>query len=127
MRKSCLTPVVILGLLFSIAMTAEAGDGFRSLFNGKTLDGWIQHGGKAKYEIDNGEIIGTSVPNTPNSFLCTEKLYGDFELELEFKVDPLLNSGVQIRSQVYDKPTEVKINGKKRKFPADRAVRCVLG
>ena len=121
MRISRLTPIITLGLFFCIAMTAaEAGDGFRPLFNGKTLEGWTQHGGKAKYEIDNGEIIGTSVPNTPNSFLCTEKLYGDFELELEFKVDPLLNSGVQIRSSVYEKPTVVEINGKKRKFPADR-------
>ena len=38
------------------------------------------------------------MPNTPNSFLCTEKEYGDFVLELEFKVDPALNSGVQVRS-----------------------------
>ena len=38
------------------------------------------------------------VPKTPNSFLCTEKLYGDFELELEFQVDDGLNSGIQIRS-----------------------------
>ena len=99
---------------------AAAGDDLQPLFDGKTLNGWTQHGGKAKYEIDNGEIVGTSVPNTGNSFLCTDKTYGDFILELEFKVDPLLNSGVQIRSEVYDKPTVVEINGKKRKFPADR-------
>ena len=105
MRKSWLTLVGTLGLFFCIALTAVAGDGFRPLFNGKTLDGWIQHGGKAKYEIDNGEIIGTSVPNTSNSFLCTEKLYGDFVVEVELKGEPLLNSGVQIRSQVYEKPT----------------------
>ena len=121
MRKSWLTPTVTMGLFIGAAFSAaQAGDGFRPLFNGKTLDGWIQHGGTAKYEIDNGEIVGTSVPNTSNSFLCTEKQYGDFVLELEFKVDPLLNSGVQIRSQIYDKPTEVTIRGKKRKFPADR-------
>ncbi len=121
MRKSWLTPVVTLGLfLCAASATAVAGDDFRPLFNGKTLDGWIQHGGTAKYEIDNGEIVGTSVPNTSNSFLCTEKQYGDFVLELEFKVDPLLNSGVQIRSQIYDKPTVVEIRGKKRKFSADR-------
>ena len=28
------------------------------------------------------------MPNTGNSFLCTNKDYGDFVLELEFKVDP---------------------------------------
>ena len=37
--------------------------------------------------------------NTPNSFLCTKENYGDFILEFEVLVDPLLNSGVQIRSE----------------------------
>ncbi|MCP4378458.1 MAG: DUF1080 domain-containing protein, partial [bacterium] len=71
---------------------------FVSLFDGKTLDGWKQLGGKGKYEVKDGAIVGSSVPNTPNSFLCTKKSYGDFVLEYEFKVDPSLNSGVQIRS-----------------------------
>ncbi len=80
----------------------SAADDFTPLFNGKDLTGWTQRGGKAKYTVetlDGGPVIvGTCVPNTPNSFLCTEKLYGDFILEYEFKIDPKLNSGVQIRS-----------------------------
>lgn len=90
------------------------------LFDGKSLAGWKQHGGKAKYRVEDEQIIGSSVPNTSNSFLCTEKEYGDFILELEFKVDPSLNSGVQIRSQVFDAPQEAEIGGKKFKFAADR-------
>src|SRR5215472_11334914 len=70
-----------------------------NLFNGKNLKGWVQRGGKAKYRVENNQIVGSSVPNTKNSFLCTEKDYADFVLELEFKVHPELNSGVQIRSQ----------------------------
>jgi len=73
--------------------------GFVPLFDGKTLTGWTQRGGKAKYTAEDGTIIGTSVPNTPNSFLCTEKNFSDFILELDFKVDDGLNSGVQIRSE----------------------------
>ncbi len=73
-------------------------NGFVPLFDGKTLDGWEQKGGKAKYTVEDGCIVGTSVPNTSNSFLCTKKHYSDFILELEFKVDPGLNSGVQVRS-----------------------------
>ena len=65
----------------------------------KTLHGWIQRGGKAKYAVEDGMILGVSVPNTENSFLCTEKSYNDFILELEFKVDRGLNSGVQVRSE----------------------------
>ena len=65
-------------------------------------------------------MVGTSVPNTSNSFLCTAHDYGDFELELEFKVDPTLNSGIQIRSECFDKPTEVKTEEKTIKIPAGR-------
>jgi hypothetical protein len=110
-----------LTLLVCFSFSTEAGgEEWKPLFDGKTLEGWTQHGGKAKYTVENGEIVGTSVPMTPNSFLCTDKEYGDFILELEFKVDPTLNSGVQIRSQFYDKPTEVKIGEKTFKFAADR-------
>lgn len=68
-------------------------------FNGKDLSGWKQRGGAAKYSIEDGAIVGRSVPNTSNTFLATEKEYGDFELELDFKIDdPKFNSGIQIRS-----------------------------
>ncbi|MBC8109975.1 MAG: DUF1080 domain-containing protein [Verrucomicrobia bacterium] len=69
-----------------------------NLFNGKDLKNWKQRGGKAVYEVKNKMIIGTSTPETPNSFMCTEKEYLNFILELEVKVDTSLNSGIQIRS-----------------------------
>jgi hypothetical protein len=101
------------------AVSAE-GDGWGGLFNGKDLDGWVRRGGKAKYTVEDGQIVGRSVPNTANSFLCTKKDYGDFVLELEFKVDPNLNSGVQVRSQCFDEPKTVELGGKKIKVPAGR-------
>jgi len=106
--------LAVLGLL--IVPSATFGDEWTPLFDGKSLDGWQQKGGAAKYRIEGEEIVGTSVPNTSNSFLCTNKNYGDFILELEFKVHPKLNSGVQIRSQVFDEPQQVA--GKK--IPAGR-------
>ncbi len=99
---------------------AADGDGFVSLFDGKTLEGWEQHSGKAEYRVEDGAIVGKTVANTDNSFMCTKKKYGDFIFEFEFKVHPQMNSGVQFRSEYYAKETEVEINGKKRKFPADR-------
>lgn len=72
---------------------------WQNLFNGKDLQGWKQLNGQAKYEVVNGEIVGTTVPDQPNSFLSTEKNYGDFILELELFVDDSMNSGVQIRSE----------------------------
>jgi len=111
--------VILTALLgFSLAPMAslpadEADAGWKPLFNGKDLDGWIQRGGKAKYRVKDKQIIGSSVPDTPNSFLCTKRDYADFILELEFEVDPKLNSGVQIRSHCFvEKKTRV-VDGKK--------------
>ena len=98
----------------------QAADQWQDLFDGKTLNGWVQRGGKAKYTVEDGCIVGASVTNTPNSFLCTEKDYGDFTLELEFKVDPKLNSGVQIRSDVFPDARPLNIGGKEIKLPPDR-------
>ena len=70
------------------------------LFDGKTLNGWSIHSGFAKYRIEDGTIVGTTVKSSPNTFLCTEKEYGDFILEFEVLVDPRLNSGVQFRSKI---------------------------
>ena len=70
------------------------------LFDGKTLDGWSIHSGFAKYRVEDGVIIGTTVTKSPNTFLCTEKEFGDFILEFEVMVDPRLNSGVQFRSKI---------------------------
>ncbi|HEY4309271.1 MAG TPA: DUF1080 domain-containing protein [Pirellulales bacterium] len=104
-----------------IAFTARAAESdWKPLVHDSTLDGWIQRGGKALYRAENGEIIGTSVPKTSNSFLCTDRDYGDFELELEYKVDPTLNSGIQIRSQCFDQPTELKTADKTIRIPAGR-------
>lgn len=108
-------------ILFAAASgTTFAEDGWTDLFNGKNLDGWVQRGGKAKYEVDGDSIVGTSTANTENSFLCTPKDYSNFILEYDFKVDPKLNSGVQIRSQCFPKETEFDGPGKKIKVPANR-------
>lgn len=90
------------------------------LFNGRDLAGWVQRGGAATFKVEGNEIVGTAVPGTPNSFLCTEKTYGDFVLEFEFKVDPRLNSGVQIRSESFDQPREVTWQGRTIRIPAGR-------
>ena len=97
-------------------------DGFVALFDGESLKGWTQAGGNAKYSIRDGIIVGESVANTPNSFMCTQKLYADFILEYEYKCDSSLNSGVQFRSNVYAIETMGSQSGKKknRKIAAGR-------
>ena len=96
--KNITNKVLILAVFTVLTSAAFAGEPWMKIFNGKDLTGWDQKNGNAKYEVKNGAIIGTSTLNTPNSFLCSNRMYDDFILELEFKVDPRLNSGVQIRS-----------------------------
>lgn len=73
-------------------------DGWVELFNGKDLSGWKQINGTADYKVVDNAIVGTTVPNSPNSFLRTEEEYGDFILEFEVKLNSDINSGVQFRS-----------------------------
>ena len=86
-------------LLFSLSFFVQLpAQNWKPLFNGKDLSGWRQLNGKAKYTVEHGEIVGTTVMGEPNSFLATDKDYGDFVLEFEYKVDSTMNSGVQFRS-----------------------------
>ena len=94
--------------LVALSITTFAKDKATDLFDGKTLKGWVQRGGQAKYSVEDGCIVGRTVVDTGNSFLCTEKDYGNFILEVEFKLDPKLNSGVQFRSHCFDQETEAK-------------------
>jgi len=90
--------IVLTWALLALCTTCRAGEAWQSLFDGKALDGWTRRGGKHDFQAVDGAIVGTTVPGEPNGFLCTDKHYADFILELEFKVDATLNSGVQIRS-----------------------------
>lgn len=76
---------------------SESSD-WELLFNEQNLNNWEVRNGTAEYSIEKKELIGTAKLNTPNTFLCTRKMFDDFILELELKVDEPLNSGIQIRS-----------------------------
>jgi len=88
-------------LLVYVTATALSAGPMTKLFNGKDLKGWKQCNGQATYKVEKGVITGTTAEGSPNSFLCTEKEYGDFLLEFEVWADDALNSGVQIRSHQY--------------------------
>jgi hypothetical protein len=88
--------ILTLGLAAGVPISAEE---WTDITPDASMDGWVQRNGEAKFTVEDGVVIGTSVPNTPNSFLCTEKEYRNFILEFEFMGHPELNSGVQIRSE----------------------------
>src|ERR1700754_4149521 len=99
-KYQCLVcAAVMAGSFFVLDVQAQKSAGWTNLFDGKSLKGWKQATGKATYTVENGEIVGTSAVDSYNSFLLTEKEYGDFVLELDTKVEsPVSNSGVQTRS-----------------------------
>src|SRR5882724_8678257 len=102
-------------MLFASLAGAGVAEKLSPIFDGKTLHGWSQCNGSAKYSVEKGEIVGVTAKGSPNSFLCSEKEYGDFILEFEVKDDPRLNSGVQIRSHRYTTETAVMTENKGKK------------
>lgn len=91
-----------IGALFA----AQAKSGWVTLFDGKSFEkDWVVKGGSAKYHVEDGTIVGTTVERSKNTFLSTKRDYADFELEVMVLCDKELNSGIQIRSHTYEKPT----------------------
>lgn len=99
----------LFSLLTGVALTsmlcAADGGGWVNLFDGQSLKGWVQKNGTAAYRVEGEAIVGKTTEGSPNSFLCTEKDYSEFELEFEVKVANELNSGVQLRSKTKEQAT----------------------
>ena len=121
----CLLLAVVAAVLssgMSSAPSADLASPWVSLFDGQTLKGWEQKGGQAAYTVEDGVIVGSTKLNTSNSFLCTKQFYSDFILELDFKVDSNLNSGVQIRSNSFAEYKDGCVHGYQVEIdPSDRA------
>lgn len=100
MRK-LLASVVLVTFMVQSDSALQADDGFRPLFDGKTLDGWV--GDPRLWSVRDGMIVGTTDEHAikTNTFLSTEKPYENFVLRLKFKLRNH-NSGVQIRSRQLD-------------------------
>ncbi|MDR0415583.1 MAG: DUF1080 domain-containing protein [Prevotellaceae bacterium] len=110
--------LLVSAILFSGSLLAQE---WTPLFNGKNLKGWKKLNGTAEYKVKDGAIVGISKMNTPNTFLATEKSYGDFILEFDFKVDDGLNSGVQLRSHSLKSYRNGKVHGYQFEIdPSDR-------
>ena len=85
-------------LLIPAALVARADDGFKPLFNGKDLDGWVTPSDKSLFTVEDGDIVGRTKGDLKiNQFLATDKPYADFILKLKVKIRNH-NSGIQFRS-----------------------------
>lgn len=120
-RAVNILPLIFLIFLMSAGTLVAEDKAYKSIFDGKTLKGWTQRNGTATYRIENEVIIGKTMEGSPNSFLCSDRVYGNFDLKFDVKVDEGLNSGVQIRSQtrggfkgrVNGPQVEIESSGKK--------------
>ncbi len=95
-------------MLLNEAEEPELNNGFKSLFNGKVLAGWVARGGDCKFDVKDECIVGTCVPGSPSTYLSTGKNYTDFVFSCEMKWEVDCNSGVMFRAQIReDKGKEV--------------------
>ncbi len=109
-------------IIFGISASCQQKEPWQNMFKESDLSGWTQKNGKAEYKVENAEVVGTTVLNSPNSFLCTDKNYTDFILELEYKVDSPMNSGIQIRSNSFEEYNNGRVHGYQIEIdPSDRA------
>lgn len=91
--------IYIFTITLIVLVSCNSKDGQWKILSKNNLSNWEQMNGTAKYEIKKGEIIGTTVANSPNSFLCSKEKYGDFILEFDTWFNVQMNSGVQFRSE----------------------------
>jgi hypothetical protein len=94
---------LVAGALTLVLLTACGGggndvdeEGWRTLFNGSDLSGWDVVG-DGNWRVE--ERAARADRSTAASFLVSEDSFADFDLELEFWVDPETNSGVFLRCQ----------------------------
>jgi len=106
--------IIVLGI-----WNLHADNGWVNLFNGNNLHGWTEKAGDAKFYVTNDCIVGEAVSESDtNSVLCTKKRYDNFILELDFKADHQIFSGVHIRSQYAAKDTPWDWDGRPLTIPA---------
>lgn len=99
MKHLVLLFIASIGFVFFVTSQSHT---VKSLFDGKTFRGW-EGDTLHTWRIENNSLIGGSLKDTVphNEFLCTTEQYGDFELNLQFKLEGtgFVNAGIQFHSQ----------------------------
>ncbi|MFK7819329.1 MAG: DUF1080 domain-containing protein [Planctomycetaceae bacterium] len=133
MRRFCVLAAISLLVPVSVnAQELKVPDGFAPLFNGKNLDGW--HGMNphsvvklddhqkeaaiikqqkdfvAHWSVENGELVNDG----KGPYCSTDKVYGDYELLVEYKTVAKADSGIYLKGnpqvQIWDYTDEGKFN-----------------
>lgn len=83
----------------------RAAEGWISLFDGYSLMGWRRHADGANWSVQDGVITADA---GPIDLLCTSIPCSDFELEIDFRMEPGGNSGVFLRTD--DRPGKADVD-----------------
>jgi len=74
---------------------AEKDQGWRLLFDGKTLDGWRTYkNSPGSWEVKDGALCSERSAANTHADLITNEMYGNFELSIDWKISPKGNSGI---------------------------------
>lgn len=101
MKHKALT--LTISALFIAAVAFAQNSGWVSIFDGKTMTGWskkaVHDGNGGLWEVQGGALVANQEPDHKGGLIGTDKTYGDFEVELEFKVDMPVDTGLFLRTR----------------------------
>jgi hypothetical protein len=88
-----------LPLMFVALFTVVVADNpkLETIFNGRDLSGWTAPDKERFWRVEDGVLVGESVAGMKESYLSTEKTYGDFVLEFDVRWTGEIDSGVEMR------------------------------
>jgi hypothetical protein len=120
--KIAFLPLLFLLQFLVIPVQSQNKKGWTDLIKNNSLKGWKKLGGGGLFALENDAITGTSVVDSVNTFLVTEKEYGDFILELDVLIESeLSNSGIQTRSHFGGSQHAGKVYGRQMEIdPGNR-------
>jgi hypothetical protein len=111
-KSAIIAAVSVVFITLACRNRSASQEGWKDLFDGKTLNGWkvlnqdwTNPGSKPDFYIENKMIVCNTTMNNEGGYLVTEKLYSNFILEFDVKIDTSLNSGLQCRSRMWEKDT----------------------
>ena len=90
-------------------------EGFTRLFNGQNLAGWHismtnHHGRTSEWRIDNGVLTATQSPPGNGGILLSDKVYRDFEVNLQIRPDWGCDGGLFLRSDADGRAYQVLLD-----------------
>jgi hypothetical protein len=103
MKKGVLIVVLVMYSLTCFSQPVADLKDFKCIFNGKNLKGWhvsrsSHQGTTGNFFVEDKSIVLKQKPFGQGGVLLTDKLYKNFELYLEVKIDSFCNGGIFLRS-----------------------------